>query len=236
MRPEQKLPVLTMPGWPHPCSYLPGREANTEFALVRRIAPEGYERFLNAGFRRSGRMIYRPSCGSCRECQPIRVVVEEFQPDRAMRRCWRANQDLAVRVVRPRLTPEKTDLYRRYLAARHDKDDPSGPEDFLYSSPVESREIEFRLGDKLLAVAIVDVVPSGMSAVYTYFDPQHPARGLGTFAVLWAINYCHLHSKRYLYLGYYVRDCRKMNYKNRFTPCEILGPDGVWNRWPKCIE
>lgn len=230
MRLEQKLPVLTMPGWPHPCSYLPGRQANTEFAFVRRITPAAYERFLNAGFRRSGQMIYRPACGGCRECQPIRVLVDEFQPDRSMRRCWRANQELTARVVRPRLTPEKTDLYRRYQTARHDKDDPSGPEDFLYASPVESREIEFRLGDELIAVAIVDVVPAGLSAVYTYFSSEHSARGLGTFAVLWEIDYCRRLGKPFLYLGYYVRECRKMSYKNRFAPHEILGPDGVWHR------
>jgi arginine-tRNA-protein transferase len=219
-----------MPGWPHACSYLPGREANTEFTFARRISPAAYEQFLNAGFRRSGQMIYRPACGVCRECQPIRAVVDEFQPDRSMRRCWQANLDLTARVVRPRLTPEKTELYRRYQTARHDKDDPSGPEDFLYVSPVESREIEFRLGDELVAVAIVDVVPAGLSAVYTYFSPEYPSRGLGTYAVLREIEYCRQHGKRLLYLGYYVRDCRKMNYKNRFVPHEILGPDGVWRR------
>jgi arginine-tRNA-protein transferase len=219
-----------MPGWPHACSYLPDREANTEFAFVRRITPAAYERFLNAGFRRSGQMIYRPACGGCRECQPIRVLVDEFQPDRSMKRCWRANQDLTALVVHPRLTPEKTDLYCRYQTARHEKDDPSGPEDFLYSSPVESCEIEFRLGDELVAVAIADVVPSGLSAVYTYFAPELSARGLGTFAVLWEIDYCRRLSKRNLYLGYYVRECRKMNYKSRFVPREILGPDGAWRR------
>jgi len=133
-------------------------------------------------------------------------------------------------VVRPRLTSEKTELYRGYQTARHDKDDPSGPQDFLYASPVESLEIEFRLGDELVAVAIVDVVPAGLSAVYTYFSAEHSARGLGTLAVLWEIDYCRRIGKPLLYLGYYVRECRKMNYKNRFVPHEILGPDGVWHR------
>jgi arginine-tRNA-protein transferase len=191
---------------------------------------ELYEQYLNAGFRRSGQIVYRPACENCRECQPLRVPVSEFQPDRSMRRCWRANQDLVTHIGLPRLTPAKLDLYRRYLITRHDEEDPSGPEDFLYLSAVESLEVEFRLGEELVAVAIVDVVPSGLSAVYTYFAPEHASRGLGAFAVLWEIDYCRRQGKPYVYLGYYVRDCRKMNYKTRFAPHEILAPDGVWQR------
>jgi arginine-tRNA-protein transferase len=194
------------------------------------MPPQSYEQYLNAGFRRSGKVVYRPVCENCRECQPVRVLVNEFQRDRSMRRCWRTNQDLVTRVGPPRISSAKLDLYRRYMTARHDTEDSEGPEDFLYSSSVESREIEFWLSEELVAVAIVDVVPSGLSAVYTYFAPEHAARGLGAFAVLWEIDYCSRHDKPYLYLGYYVHDCRKMNYKTRFAPHEILAPDGVWRR------
>jgi arginine-tRNA-protein transferase len=118
----------------------------------------------------------------------------------------------------------------RYLESRHERESSDGPEDFLYDSPVQSSEIMFYLRDRLVSVAIVDHVPSGLSAVYTYFDPDESARGLGIFAVLWELEYCRRHSLPYLYLGYYVHDCRKMNYKNRFAPHEILSPGGVWRR------
>ena len=112
----------------------------------------------------------------------------------------------------------------------HEREPGDGPESFLYDSRTESREIEFRLGDQLVCVAIVDRVPSGMSAVYTYFDPDLAGRGLGTFAVLWELEYCRRQGWPLCYLGYFVRDCRKMNYKTRFKPNELLSPDGVWRR------
>ncbi len=224
------LPITTLTEYSHPCSYLPGREARTEFVFAGRVRAAMYGRLLARGFRRSGHMIYRPNCAGCRECQPIRALTESFRPDRSMRRNWRTNQDLVARIAQPRLSAEKRDLYARYLSVRHDKESSEGLDDFLYATPVDSLEIEFRLNGTLVGVAIADVVPTGLSAVYTYFEPQLASRGLGTFAVLWQINFCRERRRPHLYLGYFVRDCRKMNYKNRFVPHEILGPDGQWHR------
>jgi arginine-tRNA-protein transferase len=230
MKTESPLPVLMLGHYPHPCSYFDDREAQTEFTIARQLSAANLERLLEMGFRRSGRMVYRPNCASCHDCQSIRVLVQEFEPDRSMRRTWRANQDLAVHVGRPRLTDEKCELYERYLAIRHEREPSGGLEEFLYESPVESREIEFRLAGKLVSVAIADVLPSGLSAVYCYFDPELATRGLGTHAILWEIDYCRRRNQLHLYLGYYIRDCRKMNYKNRFVPHEILSPAGSWAR------
>ena len=231
MKTESPLPVLMLGSYPHPCSYFDGREAQTEFTISRRLPAATFERLLELGFRRSGRMVYRPTCNGCHDCQSIRVLVPDFRPDRSMRRTWRDNRDLTVRVGRPKLSDEKCELYERYLTTRHEREPGGGLEEFLYESPVESREIEFRLGDKLVSVAIADLLPRGLSAVYCYFDPDLPSRGLGTFAVLWEIDYCRRRGWPYCYLGYYVRDCRKMNYKNRFVPHEILGEDGVWRHF-----
>jgi len=215
----------------HACSYLPGQSASLEFTLSRRMTAGIYEGLLERGYRRSGRMFYRPVCTECRECQPVRVLTAEFRPDRSMRRAWQRNQDLIVTVRSPTPSREKLQLYGRYLAARHDKEDGDGLVDFLYRPPVPSREIEFRLADRLVCAAICDVVPSALSAVYTYFDPDLGPRGLGTFAVLWQIEHCRQLGKPFLYLGYFVRDCRKMNYKRRFRPHEMLSASGVWSRF-----
>jgi arginine-tRNA-protein transferase len=222
--------ILALANYEHPCSYLPGRTACMEFGMPWRLSPAKYETLLERGFRRSGSMVYRPVCRSCRECQALRVLTAEFRPDRSMRRCWKTNQDLEVRIGKPEYTPQKGQLYRRYLEMRHEREAPEGPQEFLYDSPVSSSEICFYRRNQLISVAIVDQVPSGLSAVYTYFDPDHSARGLGTFAVLWELDYCRRQALPHLYLGYYVRDCRKMNYKNRFQPFEILSPTGAWCR------
>jgi arginine-tRNA-protein transferase len=203
-----------------------------QFGMSSHLLSAKYEWLLDHGFRRSGRMVYRPMCAGCHECQPIRVLASEFLPNRSMRRCWSANQDLAARVAEPALSSVKSQLYERYLESRHEREAADGPQDFLYDSPVRSSEITFYDRDRLVCVAIVDHVPSGLSAVYTYFDPDDTTRGLGTFAVLWELDYCRRHGLRHLYLGYYVRDCRKMNYKIRFAPHEILSPGGVWCRRP----
>lgn len=227
---DHQLKQILFTSEPHACSYLPGREARSQFTFAGRMPGELYERLLVRGFRRSGQMVYRPVCLGCQECQSIRVLAGEFQPDRSMRRAWRANQDLTIRVGRPGLTAEKRRLYHRYLELRHDRTEEGDIESFLYESPVETREIEFRLAGAIAAVAISDVVPSGLSAVYTYFDPDLTSRSLGTFAVLWQIEHCRRRGLPHCYLGYFVRDCRKMNYKNRFTPHEMLGADGEWRR------
>jgi arginyl-tRNA--protein-N-Asp/Glu arginylyltransferase len=227
-----RLPPLRLMQYEHPCSYLPGRTARMQFAWSSQMPSAYYEVLLHHGFRRSGCMVYRPTCATCRECQSIRVLANEFRPNRSMRRCWSANQDLKVEFAEPRLSPTKIDLYRRYLESRHERDPAESPEDFLYQSPVPSGEITFSLHDRPICVAIVDHIPSGLSAVYTYFDPNESARGLGTFAVLWELDYCRRNGLPYLYLGYYVRECRKMNYKIRFEPYEIRQPSGVWSRHP----
>src|SRR5262245_2481686 len=175
--------TLRLASYSHPCSYLPGRIASMEYGFSMYVPPAWYERLLNHGFRRSGRMVYRPICAACRECQPIRVLAREFQPNRSMRRCWKANKDLEVRIAEPALTTAKSLLYERYLESRHEREPGDGPENFLYDSPVQSSEILFHHESRLVCVAIVDHVPSGLSAVYTYFDPDETARGLGTFAV-----------------------------------------------------
>ena len=231
MNGSRSLAIASFQEYPHPCSYFPERAAWTQFILSNRLPPAAYEALLHEGFRRSGRMIYRPVCERCADCQSLRVLVAEFRPNRAMRRTWQANQDLDVCVVqRPELSDEKQQLYHRYLSVRHEREQAEGLEEFLYDSPVLTCEIEFRAAGKLVSVAIADVLPSGLSAVYCYFDPDQPARGLGTYAILWEIDYCRREALPHLYLGYYIRDCRKMSYKNRFSPHEILGGNGKWHR------
>ena len=234
----QDRPIALYLTGEHECSYLPDRSARTLFVdpLARINAPT-YQSLLEQGFRRSGSHIYRPACRHCRACVSLRIPVCAFAADRSQRRNFRTNAaTVRVQDRRPTFDPEHFDLYRRYLLARH----PDGAmaegtadnyRDFLIDPwGGETRLLEFRLGERLIAVAATDVTPGGLSAVYTFFDPALSARSPGTFAILCQIEAARGLGLPYLYLGYWIEDCRKMNYKTRFRPVE------AWNGrcWDRC--
>jgi len=215
----------------HACPYLPGRMARSEAFLADSIDPAVYAAFMDRGFRRSGRVIYRPACDGCRACMPIRVPVRTFRMSRSQRRIWRRNLDVRVEVGRPGPTEEKHDVYVRYLRDRHDGAMTGGREEFvafLYGSPVDTLEFRYRLGRRLVGVSLVDRCPGLLSSVYMYYDPDDRWRGLGTHSILWEIFYSRDHGLEYYYLGYRVAGCPKMSYKANFRPHELLGPDGAW--------
>ena len=219
------------PGEPFSCPYLPGRQARHLTVLPTPAAPGLYHSLMDLNFRRLGPLFYRPQCDDCRECRMIRIPVPSFQPSRSQRRCLARNRDLRVEAGPPRPTEEKHALYRRYLERRHDgKMDGSQEEfhGFLYNSELDTLEVLYWSGERLLAVAITDLEPEAMSAVYCFFDPDEAGRSLGVFNVLWTIDECLRRGIEYLYLGYYIRNCPKMSYKADYRPCEVLAEDGSW--------
>jgi arginine-tRNA-protein transferase len=218
-----------------PCPYLPGRQARSEVYWVDRLAPGTYERLLARGFRRSGRIVYRPRCRTCHECRQMRVLVGQFQPTRSMRRVLRRNGDLRAEVGLLELNAEKHDLYCRYLDGQHDGSmsrDFSSFRDFLYDSPLPALEIRYRIGERLVGVSVLDRCPKGLSSVYMFYDPAMARRSLGTFSILWEVEYCRGRKLPYYYLGYYVAGSRTMAYKARFRPAEILVDDNRWIALP----
>ncbi|MEO5363372.1 MAG: arginyltransferase [Magnetococcus sp. DMHC-8] len=212
---------------PHDCGYLPERRAATLF-VDPDVAMNDmlYAFLLERGFRRSGGHVYCHYCPACRACQAVRVPVADHLPSRSQRRVWQRNQDLSVRVLPAGFTQERFDLYRDYIAGRH-QDGPMadpGPGDFsdyLIASWSMTRFVEFRRERRLVMVAVMDILPVGLSAVYTFFSPEEAARSLGTFAVLWQIRETLGLDKSHLYLGYWIAECQKMHYKSRFQPLEI---------------
>jgi arginine-tRNA-protein transferase len=163
----------------------------------------------------------------------LRLPVGEFEPSRAQRRCRARNADLDIAVATPARNAEKLALYRRYLEARHDGQMDGSPGEMralTSSSSVQTCEIEYRVGGRLVAVGIADLEPEAMSAVYCYYDPGEARRSLGVFNVLWMIDECRRRGLAWLYLGYWIRDCPKMSYKSDYRPCEMLVADGRWAR------
>jgi arginine-tRNA-protein transferase len=219
----------------HPCPYLPGRVATNLAFLAERIDPDIYHAFMDAGFRRSGRVVYQPACAGCRACVPIRVPVERFAPSKSQRRCARRNADLVMAVAPARASDEKFDLYGRYSLARHRSGEPDDAPDresfqsFLYNSPVDTLEFTHRDGaGRLLGVGVCDVSHRSLSSVYFYFEPDESRRGLGTFGALQEIAFAREAGIPYYYLGYWIEPCRSMRYKAEFRPYELLDADGRW--------
>lgn len=217
----------------HHCSYLADRHATTMFVDPRaHIDRRLYSQLTALGFRRSGSHYYRPHCESCNACIPVRIPVRRFQPDRAQRRNWRDNEDLQLRAVPARYTEEYYQLYERYINQRHSDGDMYPPSreqfsSFLVEGGVDGFYLEMREQGRLIGLGVVDALDDGLSAIYTLFEPEAHHRGLGTLAVLWQIEEARRRGLSHLYLGYWIKACRKMSYKRRFRPLEIL-KDGHW--------
>lgn len=217
----------------YPCSYLPDRLARSQVATPSHlIDTDVYGDLVQVGFRRSGTFTYRPHCDHCDACVPVRIVVDEFSSSRTQRRVWKRHQYLVATQHKLYYHPHHYALYLRYQTHRHsgggmDHDSREQYCHFLLQSNVNSRLIEFHEHDQLRMISIIDELPDGISSVYTFFDPDMPGASFGTYNILWQIQQCRTLGLPYLYLGYWVKQNRKMSYKANFQPLQGL-ISGQW--------
>ncbi len=219
---------------PLPCPYVPGR---TERKVVTEItgaeAESLHDKLSRAGFRRSHNIAYAPVCPGCSSCVPIRIPVASFQPERTLRRIAKANAGVEGFVMPARASAEQFQLFQRYQQARHGDGDMATMSFYDYramveDTPIETWLVEFREADEtLLGACLTDKLGDGLSAVYSYFAPGQEKRSLGTYAILWLIEKAKSLGLPYVYLGYWVPESRKMAYKARFRPSEVL-TGGQW--------
>ncbi|MEE8440641.1 MAG: arginyltransferase [Spirochaetia bacterium] len=217
------------------CPYLPDRTWVTHSFQLESISESAYEAMLADGWRRSGTSLYQNHCPGCRCCTPARVPVNHFRPSRSQRRVLRRNADVTVEVVAPAADAESIDLYQRYVRARHTPASLSTTGDvtseqfkeFLVNSPVHTRAMRYLIGDRLVGIGWVDILPDGLSSVYFAFDPTESRRSLGTYSIMKEVAVARDLGKEWLYLGFFVPDSPKMAYKGTFHPCEFA-VDGAW--------
>ncbi len=217
---------------PYACGYLPGKQAQSLIATPHHlIDSDVYSDLIQLGFRRSGKFVYRPHCGHCNACVPVRLPVEEFVPNRSQRRALKHHQALSATIVPLAFKQAHFELYAAYQIVRHegtrDGEIAEQYRSFLVQSNVESLMVEFRLDGVLKMVSVVDMVRDGISAVYTFYDASDESATYGTFNVLWLVEWCRSLSLPHLYLGYWIANSRKMAYKQNFKPQEGL-VGGEW--------
>ncbi len=219
--------------YPHSCSYLAEQEATTLFVDPRTsMDSELYSQLSGMGFRRSGSHLYRPNCSSCKACIPARVEVHKFQPRRSQKRAWKQNTDILVEEVDRIDDDHYYQLYHRYIEARHPDGDMYPPtreqyQSFLSAEWGVTHFYRLLLDGQLIGVAVADQLTDGLSAIYTFFEPEMQSRSLGTFSVLWQIEAARTLGLDFLYLGYWIKECQKMAYKVQFRPLELY-INGQW--------
>ncbi len=218
---------------PHECPYLPGEQSSSLLLDPHSVISDPvFSHVIEAGFRRSGEMVYRPHCASCKACLSAKVPTALFKPNKSQRRTIKRNQDISVTFMEAMYDERHFQLYCRYQAWKHtgdsmDHKDRSRYEESMVKSTVRTAFAEFWLDQDLVAVSVVDVVEQGLSAVYTFFDPSYKSRSLGTFAILTLIEKAQELDLEYVYLGYWIKNCQKMDYKSNFKPL-YLYVDNDW--------
>lgn len=215
-----------------PCSYIPEQQEQLLVVLDKQcFNKDAFDQLMQMGFRRSGDQIYRPHCVSCQQCQSLRVLTAQFQPNRQQKRLWKKASDFTIH-YNQHPKEQYFELYQRYITARHADGTMYPPnkeqyEQFLFCHWLDLLFIEIHHEQKLIAVAVTDLLVSGLSAVYSFFDPEYADFSIGKYLIMVQIETCKLLNKPYLYLGYQVDNCQKMNYKAQFSPHQRL----VNGRW-----
>jgi len=186
--------------------------------------------YLASGYRRNGNVIYTMHCNECQACMPIRIDPKKFRPNRNQKRAWKKNQAITIKINPLTCSDENITLLEKFLAVRYPGHDSSAIDyynGFFLNHITNTVEFSYRVGSRLVGVAIVDLSITWLNIVFFYFDPAEEKRSPGTFNILYLIDFCRQKEIKFLYLGYWINDIRQMSYKANFKPHYILR-DNTW--------
>jgi len=219
---------------PYACGYLPKQFAQSLIATPQHLVnTHQYSSLIQQGFRRSGKFVYRPHCENCNACIPVRLAVADFEASRSQKRAYKQHQKLDASVSTLFFDEAHFKLYKAYQIARHEGSEQEETveqyRNFLLQSNVDSLFISFTLNGVLKIVSVVDIVEDGVSAVYTFYDTADTKVSYGTYSIMWLTEWCKHLKLPYLYLGYWIKNSRKMAYKENYSPQEAL-IDGEWQK------
>lgn len=225
---------------PATCGYLPDRLWQFDNALIETMTPAEYQRKMEQGWRRFGRIMFRPRCETCTECRSLRIDIQRFRPNRSQIRNRCHNDGVVVPIIgEPQLTPEALDLYDRYHAHQsaakgwqeHAPQDAGAYFDSFIDQPFPIEEWRYQLEGRVVGIGYVDRLPSAVSAIYFFSDPELRSRGLGTWNVLSIIDRAKQLGIPYVYLGYHIEGFASLAYKSNFAPNQKQLPDGTWQTY-----
>lgn len=217
---------------PHPCVYLPDREASLDLRVMVDVTAAELDSMLARGWRRFGPIYFRPACEGCGECVTLRIPAASFVPSKSQRRARKNATRLRRAMTKPVVDEERLALYARWHEQRERTREWQASEmdrerygfDFAFEHP-SVREVSFRdpdAGDRLVGLGIVDETPCALSAVYFFWDPEHAPSSLGTAHVVMLVDDARARGLEHVYLGYRVEGCASLAYKGRFAPHELL--------------
>ncbi len=216
-----------------PCGYLDKKNAQSVFVHPSfSLDTSIYSQLIEQGYRRNGNEVYTPHCPTCSECIPTRLAVNQFKANRNQKRCIKKNQNTRIIVKPAKFEQAHYEMYLRYQNHKHGLGGMADSTEadyinFLSSSWCNTLFVEFSIGQELAAVAIVDLLDNALSAVYTFYEPQFSQYSLGNYAVLWQQNHALEMELEFIYMGFWIKNCRKMSYKNQYRPLQGF----IENEW-----
>ena len=212
------------------CSYLADKKQTTHYKVIDNATPEHTHELIERGYRRFGKMYFRPICSDCNECQSIKIDVENFTFSKSARRVLKKAKDIKTYIRKPTLTQEHLDIFEKYHRFMHKKkewDYNQTTAEHYYNSFVVGHEdfgyeVLYYHNDILIAVDLIDVLQDGISSIYFYYDPKYSHLSLGKYSLYNQIKYAKHTNKQWIYLGYYVEECPSLSYKSHYKPYVTL--------------
>ncbi len=212
------------------CSYFKDKISDIRYKYMENCSSQEQLKMLERGWRRFGNMHFVPECKACNECKTMRIDVEKFQFSKSQKRVLNKNKNTDVYIQKPTLTYEHIDLFNKYHKVMTEKknwseniiDVQEYNNSYVRGAHDYGKEILYFRDNKLIGVALSDILPGAMSAVYCYYDHDYENLSIGQFSILAQISIAKQNKIPYLYLGYWIKDHFSMGYKEKYKPFEVL--------------